>query len=320
VCRAGLGNLFLELNLVDEVIEVKKGHRGSYLEAKNKLLRYDLELVVSAHQSIRTGLFVRSLKAKKSVGYKTALSFLFYDSCINYKKEFPDVLRQMALSESIDQYQKMQFFETDLVGKVAAFPPELSISQKPKILSHQIAWRRFAEQKQIANLDLNKVILVFPGSVWSTKRWISSGFVDISRKLIKKNYQIILMGSLNEKSLCEEIKNQVPGVLSLAGETSIFESCMLMARSVCVVANDSGAIHLAALCETTTVALFGPTVLAQGFRPWASRSFVAQLKDLKCRPCGPHGHHQCPLGTHECMKELSSEQVYQTVTSAIKQD
>jgi heptosyltransferase-2 len=52
-------------------------------------------------------------------------------------------------------------------------------------------------------------------------------------------------------------------------------------------------------------------VIEFGYRPWQNQTFIMQDSGLACRPCGPHGHRQCPLGTHACMKNITAEKVFQ---------
>jgi heptosyltransferase-2 len=67
-------------------------------------------------------------------------------------------------------------------------------------------------------------------------------------------------------------------------------------------------MHAASVTGLPTIAIFGPTVLDFGFRPWNEKSAVVQL-DLHCRPCAAHGGKKCPIGTHACMRDLSYRQV-----------
>ena len=78
VCRKGIGDLFLKLQLADEVLEVKKGHRGSYQVALQKLEKFNVEKVIAPHASIRTTLFCMQIKAQFRVGLQNWLNlFLF---------------------------------------------------------------------------------------------------------------------------------------------------------------------------------------------------------------------------------------------------
>jgi heptosyltransferase-2 len=116
------------------------------------------------------------------------------------------------------------------------------------------------------------------------------------------------MGAPAERGICDEIVRAAPGAVSIAGETSLWESAEILALADRLVCNDSGAMHMAAAAGVPTVTVFGPTILEFGYRPWQNQARVAQV-ELKCRPCGKHGAKACPLGTHECMKAVSVQTV-----------
>jgi heptosyltransferase-2 len=81
-----------------------------------------------------------------------------------------------------------------------------------------------------------------------------------------------------------------------------------MTKAEALICNDSGLMHLASVAGLPTVAVFGPTTIALGYRPWQNQARVVE-RELFCRPCGKHGHVRCPLNTHECMKSISESQV-----------
>ena len=56
------------------------------------------------------------------------------------------------------------------------------------------------------------------------------------------------------------------------------------------------------------VAIFGPTVPEQGFSPIGPAVRVVG-RALACRPCSRHGGAVCPIGTHECMRDLPASVV-----------
>ena len=118
-------------------------------------------------------------------------------------------------------------------------------------------------------------------------------------------------------AVCERIAAGVgsPGALiNLAGQTSIPDLFYLYSQGEYLIANDSSPIHLAAMSAAKTIAIFGPTTLSLGYRPWNDKARVAQI-ELICRPCGAHGHNKCPIGTHDCMKKLGAQHVMQLMTS-----
>jgi heptosyltransferase-2 len=170
--------------------------------------------------------------------------------------------------------------------------------------------------------------VIAPGSVWATKRWTEDGFAELARALREQNLvdEIVWSGSKDEAELCARLAARVGG-RSCAGQISIWQTAELMAESKLVVSNDSGAQHLACTSDTPVVSIFGPTVLEFGYRPWSNRARVAQENGssspakmgerMSCRPCGPHGARQCPIGTHACMKDVEARMVIEAVRSVL---
>lgn len=156
-----------------------------------------------------------------------------------------------------------------------------------------------------------KVVAVAPGSVWNTKRWPEEHYVKLVKLLSDRGFGIVLIGSKEERPLCERI--QPPGSsLNLAGETDFLESAAVLEKCKLLICNDSGAMHIANAVKTDVVAFFGPTVKAIGYFPYRQEDIVLET-DLECRPCSSHGGDKCPLGHHNCMKQLSVEIAFDAI-------
>ena len=169
-------------------------------------------------------------------------------------------------------------------------------------------------KKKVPGLDLSKpFICLAPGSVWPTKRW--TGFMSLPLPLTHEGFQILILGSPEEKDLGEELKGQGSGVFNGAGSLSLLESLMFLSRAHGLVTNDSGAMHMASVVACPTVALFGPTVQELGYKPWNPRAQVMEDRSLLCRPCGQHGGLHCPIGTHQCMGHIKAERVVEKALS-----
>lgn len=316
VCREKLGNFFLRTGLVDELFEIRKGDRRSYRDVAAKLRAREIECVYSAHSSFRTALFVRSLRAKDSVGFRGRWTSWAYRRVVVRPDSWPDVLRQMSLlapedrtlDKNLRSYEsKGRAYERGVGGRLSPVPPWASIGLRDRLMADTGAWSRL--QEKIGARPAKPLALLFPGSVWATKRWTEDGFVGVGRRLTEDGYDVWLMGAGNEAELAARVASGIPGARSLAGATDLYESALILARAKVMIGNDSASVHLASVAETPLVAIFGPTVIEQGFRPWSGRAAVVDLRGLACRPCGPHGHHQCPIGTHECMKKISVDDV-----------
>src|SRR5690606_37578329 len=126
---------------------------------------------------------------------------------------------------------------------------------------------------------------------------------------------IVIIGSPEEASYAQEIQEKIPGALNIAGKPSLIELVQLFKFGRYLVSNDNGAMHLGSVAGIPTVAIFGPTTLDLGYRPWNNRALVVEDVNLPCRPCGKHGHQKCPLGTHACMKNVSPRAVKKALDS-----
>jgi heptosyltransferase-2 len=91
-------------------------------------------------------------------------------------------------------------------------------------------------------------------------------------------------------------------VIDLTGRTSLLALAGVLALAERVLANDSGAMHLAAALGTPTVSVFGPT------REWATAPLGPHrilTHEVWCRPCMLR---ECPLD-HRCMTGVTPQRV-----------
>jgi heptosyltransferase-2 len=104
-------------------------------------------------------------------------------------------------------------------------------------------------------------------------------------------------------------------ILDACGKTDLVALAAIFRLCRMVVANDSGAMHLAAAAGTPVTAVFGPT------REWATAPLQAAgggsvsivKTDVWCRPCMLR---DCPID-HQCMTGVSVEMVAQPVRTAL---
>ena len=321
VCRKGLGDFFLKTKLVDQLFEVEKGSSESYARVLQQLQIEEVDYLISPHESVRTAFFCARIKAQVKVSFKHNWNFWCYSKRTKKNKNLPDALRQLSLLEFFDSQlrdnltrylQHEKPFATSAFGRLSKVPSWASMSIRNEINSavdsHQAIEKKFG----LRGFEDGKSVLLFPGSVWETKKWTEEGYIAVGNHLQKLGYNIYVMGGPGEESLSDKIAEKIQGGRSLAGKTKLIESAQLIAKAALVIGNDSASTHLAAVCETPVIAVFGPTILEFGFRPWSSESYIVQNERIKCRPCGKHGHQTCPIKTHECMTSISAEEVVTT--------
>lgn len=317
VCRKGLGDFFLKTGLVSKVKEVEKNNSDSYRSVLRELKNKNFEYILCPHQSFRSARLVASVPAQlEKVGFKKAWNFWAFSKTVSYPAHLPDALRQLSLLAEINP-EFSSIYHAEL-GKDLYSPLVRDIDLDFRSIEiPEWASMRLPETLELKGRALAEgTCFVVPGSVWATKKWTLSGYKKVSETLASQGHPVVLLGTKDEHPLCEEVRVAVPSVINLAGQTSIYESVALMQRGRVLVCNDSGAMHLGAAAGLPTVAVFGPTTLDMGFRPWNQNSIVLQ-NDPACRPCGRHGHKKCPIGTHECMTAITADRVLAAVSKLV---
>lgn len=306
VCKAGLGEYFLQEKLVDRVLEIKKSNRGSYVTVLRDLNALKIGHLFCVHRSTRSHLLSLQIKASCKIGFNSLLGYFIFNQTLTYKKEWPEALRQLWILSAVDPDLHKKLLQSDWAvlnqahddGNLLKLPPE------------------FESKKNLQVTD--KRIAIFPGSVWATKKWTEAGFSEVAAHFATQGYEVHLMGGPDEKVICENIKQRVPKCMVNAGQKTILQSVEFIKTCRLVICNDSAPTHMAASQNVPVLTLFGPTTLKLGFRPWSSSAMVIQNNNLSCRPCGKHGHQKCPLVHHHCMTTISSQSVILAATSLLE--
>ena len=81
-----------------------------------------------------------------------------------------------------------------------------------------------------------------------------------------------------------------------------------MKNSQLLITTDSGPRHFAQPFDVPVITLFGPTHI--GYSETYYRKAIHIQLPVDCGPCQKRS---CPLVHHRCMRDLTAEQVFQTV-------
>lgn len=142
-------------------------------------------------------------------------------------------------------------------------------------------------------------VTVSPASVWFTKQVPENQWLLLIDAL--KSHKIYLLGAAQDKALCQKLCMGNVHVVSLAGELSLLQSAALMSKAIMNYTSDSAPMHLCSAMNAPVTAVFCSTIPEFGFGPLSDRSFVVETTEkLDCRPCGLHGHRECPQGHFKC--------------------
>ncbi len=106
------------------------------------------------------------------------------------------------------------------------------------------------------------IITLLPGAARGpSKRWPPGHFTLLAKKLHSSlDALVLLSGDADDIAICQDIADTAEeSVIQLAGQTTLSEWAALLKISDCVVANDSGGMHLASAVGTPVAAIFGQT-------------------------------------------------------------
>ncbi len=147
--------------------------------------------------------------------------------------------------------------------------------------------------------------ILVPGAEFGpAKRWPARHFASLADKFNGEGTKVVLVGSRKDKEAAEEIRALTPEAIDLTGQTSITDVIDLAAAARCVVANDSGLLHVAAAVGVPVVGVYGSTSAAHT-PPQSDRAVTVSL-NLPCSPCGKR---TCPLGHLNCLEKLGPDMV-----------
>jgi heptosyltransferase I len=103
-------------------------------------------------------------------------------------------------------------------------------------------------------------VVVGPGGSWRAKCWPAERYGQFCSEIGKRfEMSVVVIQGPGEKSLAEETARAAAPARPAILATTIEELMGLLAHARCVVAADSGPLHLAAALGTQVIGLYGPT-------------------------------------------------------------
>ena len=239
------------------------------------------DIVINLQRFASTGIITAFSKGKKTIGYdKNPLSFLFserYPHIINVEGSKHEVDRNLSLLKNI-------------IGEVRERPAMYPSTK---------------EYATTAPYKTSPYYCMAPSSVWFTKQLPFEQWVKLIKKKTSEeaSAKIYLLGAKNEADYIDRIITAAGSdrAINLAGKFSFLDTASLMRDAAMNYVNDSAPLHIASAMNAPVTAFFCSTVPGFGFGPLSDRSIIAQTtENLDCRPCGLHGHRECPKGHFKC--------------------
>ncbi|MEO7273458.1 MAG: lipopolysaccharide heptosyltransferase II [Vicinamibacterales bacterium] len=143
-----------------------------------------------------------------------------------------------------------------------------------------------------------------PGAAYGhAKRWPPRRVAAVVQMLsADPGATCVLVGAAGDRDAGREIESALPSgvqVVDLIGRTDLRALVGVLGRCAAFVANDSGAMHLAAAAGVPVTAIFGPTN-ERATAPIGDHDVL--IHPVFCRPCMLR---DCPID-HRCMKGISA--------------
>lgn len=165
--------------------------------------------------------------------------------------------------------------------------------------------------EQAAVFQQQPYVCIAPASVWFTKQFPAEKWIELIRK-IPTELQVLLLGGKEDTPLCEKIRQEAAqqNVHNLAGKLGLLASAALMQGAQMNYVNDSAPLHLASAVNAPVCAVYCSTVPEFGYGPLSDKKIVIQTAEkLDCRPCGMHGHRNCPKGHFRCATSIATDEI-----------
>ncbi len=298
--RAGVEGLFRAQRELASVRPLaKRGAQKGFFAARDlgrRLAAEAFDLWISPHTSLRSAYVARAVGAPVRIGYDAPwYNWLAYTHLVPRRfNELDEIERIFQLGAPIGLFADRAH---------PAPMPRLDLSPEAVARADEIC----------AGLPPGKRLGIHPGSTWPTKCWPAEHFAEVARRALAAGAVVLLFAGPGEEQLAAHIAKIADDgsgrLFNLANMLTIPALAACMARVDACLTNDSGPMHLAWAQGVPLVACFGPTVRRLGFFPRGENSRVLEA-DLACRPCGLHGHKVCPLGHHNCMRDISPDQAW----------
>ncbi|MFN0203815.1 MAG: glycosyltransferase family 9 protein [Bacteroidia bacterium] len=181
----------------------------------------------------------------------------------------------------------------------------------PKGLAEEVTLN--AEKEGFTHLS--EAIAVVLGAKFMTKKWLPEYFVSLLNQLQKP---VVLIGGKEDISEAQFIANQLTiPFYNAVGKTNLLASAALIQQANCVIAHDTGFMHISAALQKKIFVIWGSTAPVLGFTPYQTEYYNLEVKDLACRPCTKMGRNACPKGHFNCMKELSPEMAFTVISEQL---
>jgi len=262
------------------------------------LCKTEYDHIINCQRFFSTGLMTVLARGKEKIGYgKNPLSFLFTRSV---KHEIPSGHSKESGNDvhEVDRLNALIEHLTDASRPLPRLYPDQDAQDDAERILYQ-----FTEGK-------GRYVCIAPASVWSTKQWPETKWVELI-KALPAELHVFLVGAPSDRALCMRIVRAAGRGKDISEDLTLMSSAVLMQGAAMNYVNDSAPLHIASAMNAPVTVVFCSTVPSFGFGPLRANGRVVETtENLDCRPCGLHGHKECPKGHFRCALGIEVQAVH----------
>jgi len=322
---------------ISEIIETAdRPSFVEYLSLFNRLFqRYDLAIVTQPSDRAylygllsafrRVGVLGGHPQGKDPMGSSKTEKQNAWKKFISIHNVTVDYFAQHVIAEKLRLLTVFYKNPNDLFKEAISVTPPLGEALAPLIASqlHQ------------------PYVVLHPGPLTAYKRWPLAYWQKLIEWLVQEGMQVVLSASaakqdlqLNQDILSLLNQSDRKQVIDTAGKLSIPQAGTLLRGAALYIGVDTSITHLAAACNTPTIALFGATP-PTNFGPWPNGFIGDQPYQLRartqtvgcvtilqgpgeCVPCRKAGCQDRTDSHSECLDLLEPSQVIEAAKQALR--
>jgi len=188
-----------------------------------------------------------------------------------------------------------------------------SVVKKLNIMNDQQGLDYFFHQNTHVDFNIaNKFIAWCIGASHDNKKLSTTQILQVCNTL---SVSVVLLGGGEEKIVAKKIVTDSSNehIYDFCGTLSLDQSSYLIQKSVLVLTNDTGLMHVASALKKPILSFWGCTKPSQGFKPYMANDKSLELvANPQSKPCSKYGK-KCRLTNLGCLKTLDVKLIKQSV-------
>jgi heptosyltransferase II len=288
--RPSVSTLFRAVPGIDEIVSLKPGEQPSFPGA---------DIGILFPNSFRSAWLLKRAGVRERWGYRSDFRRLLLTKAVRRPR------RKVHFGEYYQQLVRGLGIETGPMTAHVHVPPAIAAAAA-KLLQDR-GWKPGQPLLGIA-----------PGAAFGhAKRYPPERYAVVAaRARDELGVSCVLLGRSEDR----DAARQIDAAVDLVGHTDLLMFMGVISHCRAVVANDSGASHLAAAMGIPVAAIFGPTderyATPLTSSETADGKVEALFEPVFCRPCFLH---DCPID-HRCMNRIPADRVFNSVRRLLQQE